>query len=299
MIISNIADLQPAKEAAIIINAETKYVTTLALLSALRHVRVPTLVIDCDSRDGSFTWFENLMKHYDFELMSASLRPHGETLDWILRGIPADRVLLVDSDVEVLNETMLTQMRAMLETNGELYGSGFLQPGHWLRRHYFTGLDLESGIGYYAERPWIPFALLNVRSVRHALSQGATFMHELVLNDFAKSRFLSRLMWHRFRLDLFRRHRLRFLDPLRGRFNGQRPSYISFDTGARLHQSLFETQHLKFGDVGADIVPWSVTHFSGVTRRMTNPKASDDASNSDAVHRIVVERLRTQYHMTI
>ncbi len=56
-----------------------KLVTTLALLSALRYAGMPVLIIDCRSEDGSWEHFIKLMEAYDFDLLSAPLKKHGET----------------------------------------------------------------------------------------------------------------------------------------------------------------------------------------------------------------------------
>src|SRR5690349_6456247 len=99
MLINDFNQLPPAAEAAVIINVSTKFVTTLALLSTLRYVQIPTIVLDCESRDGSYDWFKDLLRRHDFHLIPAELRPHGQTLDWVFKNIQAERVLLVDSDV--------------------------------------------------------------------------------------------------------------------------------------------------------------------------------------------------------
>ena len=99
MVISDLSGLPKTAETAVIINAGTKYVTRFALLSTLRHAQVPTIVLDCASRDVSFGWFEHLLADHEFYLMPAKLRLHGQTLDWIFTQIPSDQVLLVDSDV--------------------------------------------------------------------------------------------------------------------------------------------------------------------------------------------------------
>src|SRR5438093_3174207 len=71
MVISDLSGLPKTAETAVIINAGTKYVTTLALLSTLRHAQVPTIVLDCASQDGSFGWFEHLLADHEFYLMPA------------------------------------------------------------------------------------------------------------------------------------------------------------------------------------------------------------------------------------
>ena len=197
MVISDIAEVE-GPEVATIINAGTKYLATLALLSTLRYAQIPTIIIDCESKDGSFAWFRSLIRQYDFYLIQAQLKPHGETLDWIFKRVSADRVLLVDSDVEVLNNEMLSSMRTKLLHSPSVYGSGCLHTARWLTAHYCTDLAIAKGIGYYMERPWIPFTLLRVAPVRTALSEGRSFMHRLVLNDVPQMPLISRALWKRF-----------------------------------------------------------------------------------------------------
>lgn len=57
MLIQSLSDLAPEPERAIIINVNTKLVTTLALLSTIRHAGMPVLLIDCESTDGSLRHF--------------------------------------------------------------------------------------------------------------------------------------------------------------------------------------------------------------------------------------------------
>ena len=47
----------PLDAEAVIINCSTREQTTLALVSALRHARLPVTVIDCESTDGSYPFF--------------------------------------------------------------------------------------------------------------------------------------------------------------------------------------------------------------------------------------------------
>ena len=302
MFISDLSDLGlegPIPEIAVIINVGTKYVATLALLSTLRYAKIPTVLIDCESADGSLEWFRRLMDVHDFHLMSAPLRQHGETLDRIFKEVAADRVLLVDSDAEMLNDAMIVQMRAMLDSLPRSYGAGYLHPAHWLERHYFSDLPIASGIGYYMERPWIPFTLLRVETIRTALSRGRTFMHRLVRNDVAQSRLLSRVLWERFRFSYFRQHRLSWLDITRGDYNGEKPCYVSYDTGADIHEFLSRELKFQFGTVSADFVPWSVNHLSGITRAALNWNASDDAYKLSDAHPSITQRLRDLYRIDL
>jgi len=289
-----LSDLPRVPEIAVIINAGTKYVTTLALLSTLRYAQIPALVIDCESRDGSFDWFRALMAGHAFWFTQAKLKQHGETLDWIFNGVSAERILLVDSDVELLNAEMLSRMRAMLDSEPRLYGSGHVHKARWLERHYCTDFVLAPGIGYYMERPWIPFALFRTEPIRDALSNARSFMHRLVLNDVPQLPLVSRVLWKRFRWDYFRRHRLASLDLLRRNYDGGKPSYVSYDTGADIHEFLTQ-RGWKFDGVSEDDVPWSVRHFSGVTRSILSESPTADAFRANDAHPIVIERLRQEY----
>src|SRR5215471_9494308 len=132
-------------ELAIIINVETKYISTLALLGTLRHLKIPTMMIDCESQDGSFEWFQSLQQKYDFQLKQAARRPHGLALDSIFQTIEADSVLLIDSDMEIVTGEMFELMRVRLQEKN-VYGSGYFQPGNWLETHYGTDQPLSHGI---------------------------------------------------------------------------------------------------------------------------------------------------------
>ena len=281
-------------ERAVIINVGTKEVTTLALLSTLRLAEVPTVVIDCESRDGSFDWFRRLTSQEPFDLLSAPLAQHGRTLDWIFQEIPAERVLLVDSDVELLNPDILQQMRAEMERNPNAFGGGYLHPAEWLQYQYDTGLPVANGIGYYPARPWIPFTLLKVRAVQGALKEGLSFMHQLVLNDLPRAPFLGRILWHRFRFEYFRRRRLKWLDPFRISYDGHKPAYVHCDTGTNVYRHLVR-KGLEFCAVSNSAeIGWSVSHLGGVTRHAIHGAAHDAQSFSTATS-AAVERLERDY----
>jgi hypothetical protein len=282
-------------ELAIIINVETKYISTLALLGALRHLNIPTLMIDCESQDGSFEWFQSLQQKYDFQVTRAPRRPHGIALDWIFQNIDAGSVLLIDSDMEIMTGEMFQLMRVRLQEKN-VYGAGYFQQGGWLETHYGTDRPLSRGIGFYKSRPWIPFAMFRVEPVRMVLSAGESFTHVLLLNDVPRVPILSRLLWRRFRFDLFRRWRLGTLDPLRRSYEGHKPSYVFCDTGARVHAALSQ-KGLTFGDVGPAIPPWSIRHLQGVTRDLLQGP-STDACNAAEIEPAILKKLRTEYDLS-
>jgi hypothetical protein len=115
-------------------------------------------------------------------------------------------------------------------------------------------------------------------------------MHRLVLNDVPEYPFLSRALWERFRFRIFREHQLPLPSFLRADCEGERPSYVFYDTGADIHEYLSTKKKDTFASVSAESVPWSVTHFSGVTRRNLQ-----DGSSAHA--QIVSERLRHVYRL--
>jgi glycosyltransferase involved in cell wall biosynthesis len=290
-----VKDLPPVPELAVIINVQTKYFSTLALLSALRHLKIPTVIIDCESKDGSFDWFQSLQADHDFHLTRAPLRPHGAALDWIFQSTTAESILLVDSDMEILNGEMFEVMRTTLREKNA-YGAGYFQKGSWLEIHYGTEEKLAPGIGFYKSRPWIPFAMFRVEPVRRALASGASFKHALVLNDVPQLPVLSRLLFRRFRFPFFRRRRLSALNMFRRQYEAQKPAYVFFDTGAQIHDVL-SAKGMSFGDVGAAIPPWSVKHLEGVTRDLLQGHSSD-SRNAAAAGPAVLEKLKDDYGVT-
>ena len=157
MHLGSIDALPPAPEQAIIINVGTRLPTTLALLSALRHAGMPVLVVDCESKDGSVAALASLMARERFDLVSAPLRPHGRTLDGLFGAVQAEKILLVDSDLEILGPEILAFMRQFIDDH-RTFGCGFIDgPGVLVDEPGFLHR------AYYAERPWMPLAHLQGR----------------------------------------------------------------------------------------------------------------------------------------
>jgi glycosyltransferase involved in cell wall biosynthesis len=285
-----VRNLPPVSELAVIINVQTKYISTLALLGTIRHLKIPAVLIDCESQDGSFDWFQSLQASYSFHLIRAPLRPHGAALDAVFQSTTADRLVLIDSDMEILNGEMFQLMRAKLHEKN-VYGAGYFEPGSWLETHYGTEEPLSHGIGFYKSRPWIPFSMFRVEPIRAALAAGASFKHKLVLNDFPQLPGVANLLFRRFHFPFFRRRPLRALDLFRKEYEEQRPAYVFFDTGAQIHEVLSKNG-FSFGNVGQAIPPWSVSHLQGGTRHLLQGPSSDAHAASEDV---VLEKLRKDY----
>src|SRR5437763_625603 len=102
---------------AVIINCSTKWFTTLALASTLKNTGLPVLVIDCESQDQSENHFAALSheRKWPITWLRWPFRPHWQALDQILAETTADRVLLVDSDVELTDPHLFTTMQRALD----------------------------------------------------------------------------------------------------------------------------------------------------------------------------------------
>lgn len=268
MLISSLGELEPVEERAVLINCGTKLVSTLALLGVLERAGVPALMIDCESRDGSFEHFQRMMKKYPFDLMKAPLQIHGLTLDRLFRETRDRRLLLVDSDLEINDPWSLRFMRDYIEAPS-VFGAGFQNGPGWLTDH--DGTFLEGA--FYQERPWMPLVLLNVEPVREALERGLSFRDACILNDFPIQRVAKLFMDIRVRYpSLRKREAPRLLRFFRKAHYGQRPALVMCDTGALVYQYLKYERSYAFVSLPSMFQSRYVTHFGGVTRVSMDPK---------------------------
>lgn len=266
MLINKLEDLGRRNEQAIVINVGTKVVSTLALLSALKFARMPVLLIDCESEDGSYEHFSSLTRRFDFDLMRTPLRRHSETLDALFNEIGADKVLLVDSDVEILNSDIFALMRQFIDID-RVFGAGFVEGPNWMRNQ--TGFARHS---YFEERMWVPLTMLKVEPVRDALRQGQSFRERQVFNDFSPSRSVSRLMGSlRYRLPALAGRQLKWLDTFKESHHGLKPWLVWYDTGAELYRHLKYVADYQFVGLPAEFHTRFSRHFSGVTNNKLNP----------------------------
>ena len=156
MLLESITQLEKRPEQAIIINVGTKEVSTLALVSALRYAAMPILLIDCESDDGSFQHFNELQSQLNFDLLAAPLRRHSGALDWIFSEIRSEKVLLIDSDIEILNDDIFVFMRRFIDGEN-VFGCGLIEGPNWM-----SGQQGFMRHGLFEERMWIPLTMLKV-----------------------------------------------------------------------------------------------------------------------------------------
>jgi hypothetical protein len=293
MLIKTLAELGARDEQAVIINVGTKLVSTLALASALRYAQMPALVIDCESDDGSFEHFSALQNHLNFDLLAAPLRRHSAALDWIFREMPAQKILLVDSDVEILNAEIFTLMRQFIDEE-RVFGGGFIEGPNWMTDH--PGFARH---GYFEERMWIPLTMLKVDKVRAALAEGQSFGEQQVFNDFAPAPFVSRLMGSlRYRVPSLRERQFGWLDLFKESHRGLKPWLVWYDTGAALYRHLKYIADYQFVGLPAEFHPRFARHFSGVTNNKLNP-GHDLGTSIDEIHSYVRGKLRDEYGIEI
>ena len=277
---------------AIIINCSTKEQSALALVSTLRRAKLPVTLVDCESTDGSREFFHALQRRLAFRLVAMPLARHGTTLDRIFRTSDRERLLLVDSDAEILRDDLVPAMQAGLD--GGAYGSGFVHLGQWLGTNHLVG----GNVGYYAPRMWIPCVMLAVAPVRTALDAGASFRARVVCNEVPQLPPLARLLYWRFRVPGLRRLALESLEPLRRTHFGVRPHYVYYDTGASLHERLTVHDRLEYADLGEERWPLAVRHAHGVTRRRLK-WFMRNAADIEATRRDAVERIEKTYGVAV
>lgn len=289
MLIESVDELAFVPCRAIIINVNTKLVTTLALLSALRHAKVPVLLIECQSTDGSLAHFRALMEKYQFDMLTLPLRSHGVTLDWLFRHAKSEQLLLVDSDLEILNDDIVRFFYDHIEDKA-VFGCGFFNGPEWLEIPYFKqGGHTEM---LYHERPWMPLVLFKVAPVLMALEAGVSFDAQHVDNEFSRVPWLAR--W---RAKNSRLKKLLQAGPklLRRPFYGSFPRSIYYDTGAYIFEFLRYRKFLYFNGMSAVLHERYAHHYWGVTRMTLNSDDTHGGAGPAAIIADVRQRLSAHY----
>ena len=264
--IRDLSELPRAATQAVIINCGTKWVSSLALLSALRNTSAQLLLVDCESGDGSKAHFEQLSVRYGLQFfwLDWPLRPHPATLDRLFPRLTSETVLLIDSDVEIKTPEVFEAMRSALAHDRAAYGAGFLQGPAWLGMEH----GLPAFTGYYAERMWIPCVLFRTAAIKRMLDAGLSFMNRRPFFEIASCPRLSRVLGYRYRVRGLRRLRLPNMRngsrADRPTYDGRYPAFVEYDTGADLHHEL-RRRGQSFAALPVE--RWSeLHHYHGVTR---------------------------------
>lgn len=287
MLIDHLSDLVPVRQRAIIINHNTKKLTTLTLLSAIRYAKIPVLLIDCESTDGSFVLFNSLMQQYEFDLLRAPLLTHGKTLDHLFKLIRDEYVLLLDSDLEILDSRACEFVNNSI-IGKNVFGSGFLINHTIINEPHFKGKSLEGAL--YFERPFMPFVLFKTSHIKMALNAGISFQEEIWNNEF--SLLPKKVYWQAKKI---------FGSGFRKRFFNAYPPKVVYDTGARMYEYLALKKSRTFIGIPFNEHESYVTHYHGATRRVLNPDGNlvGDYVKSGKVEDIIEGRLRDVYGVDV
>lgn len=286
MVVQNLSDLSVVKRRAVIINYNTKHVTLLSLLSTLRYTAAPVLLIDCESTDGSYSFFESLLCKYPFDLIRAPLRKHGLTLDWLFSNIKDEEILLIDSDVEVLNNEIFSFLDKHI-LDDKIFGGGFLDG---------TGFLKQSNTLYF-ERPYMPFALFKVKYVLEALNAGRSFADVMVRNEYGQlSTKFTRVIRKIF--EIFHAKPPQFF---REKYFISYPEKVYYDTGAKIYEYLRFERFLFFLNLPETCHSKYMTHFWGVTRNIINSNENHvgDLVKNKKINEIIFDRLKCEYNEVV
>lgn len=263
-IYKHLQDIPFSHEKALIVNVHTLLSTTLALASASRYLQVPLVVIDCPWQ-GQSDWESlcRLQTKYDFDLVSCPLRTHGDTLDDAFLHLQTDWLYLVDSDVELLNDTGIQAMRAMRDHN--------LLPADQV---FGVGLQQVSGFGlppmervFHAERMWVPFCCLSAEKVRREIKCHTSFNIASQANYGRMGGGILRV--RRKLLKMGCRYLARWVDEVlnlfRYQYKKQHIDSTLYDTGALIYEQL-RKQGLHYLGLSFYSYPAFVVHYCGITR---------------------------------
>jgi len=278
--------LTEVEQRVVIINVRTELVSTLAVLSALRHAPgMRVLLVDCDQTPSGREHWDRLMERWDFDVVEQPLRPHGIALDHLVPQLRSELFLKLDSDAELRSTAVVDELLGRFR-HPSVFGAGWVEGGWWMTEKQ----NAAPRTAMYHERPWTQCVILRVPMVREALEHGVSFEARVIYNDIRWSRRLSALMATRFiddphapnagvlrRLpapwqERLRTSRLPALRWARGDFYGNRPNYVFADMGADVYHWCRNRRAMLFAGLPMKLVrDDEVFHYGGVTRLALSP----------------------------
>lgn len=289
MIINNLSDLNKVQERAVIVNVNTKLVTTLALLSTIRHAKVETLLIDSHSTDNSFDHFKGMMKSLKFDMISTELRNHGQILDWVFKNARSEKMLLVDSDLEILDPYIINFCRRYIDEYN-VFGCGFTNGPAWLTDDEYKNSNLFKAL--YIERMWIPLTFLRVDPIQMAINDGKSFVNIEINNDYTMFPFFSKLRkGNRLFFKLFKNGPSCLRNPI----HFIRPHLICYATGAQIYQYLKYEKFLFFVGLPESASEKYVHHYRGITRNTLDQTDTTGCLSLEKVSFNVRKRIIEEY----
>jgi hypothetical protein len=259
--IANLDELPQLSTLGIVIGIDTRIFTTLAVASAAQHLRIPLLIVDGYSNDGSFETLRELNLPTEAWLIRMERRTHGIFIDKLMRELKAARVLLIDSDLEVRDgnafAAMMQSLDTAAQTNRLAYGSGCSHGDHDMSNDGMAHV-------WFPRRPWIPFTLFDRARAVELIDTPSTFEAKRIGNEFPIQWIANQLL-KRGHFQFSKGWQWNALAPLRGVRRGTRAAFYIYDTGALVYEAA-EARHWPFAEIGWDTMNASVVHHEGATR---------------------------------
>lgn len=284
MLYKDISQIPYLEELAIVINVGTQYLSTLALLSIKKNTALPVLLIDCppNDTDGSFVYFKNLLNSIDFNLLQLPLKTHGSTLDYIFKNIKSERILLLDSDAEIVSKSMIDFLLLQSRKVG-YFGAGFK---HEFRKDIHPNAKSKNQDGLYCERMWLPCTILNVNHIKEAINNKISFNTDLQYSNFKSLEVIARKYYK------LKQMKFNFLPQLFGfKFLYFTPNWIFFDTGSRIYQYLKYEKQYDYCGITESSFPDFVNHEFGATRDVL----SIESNNREDFEESLIQRINEIY----
>lgn len=161
--INDISEIPQIDFAVVIINVDTKVSTTLALLSANRYMKNAKIVLaDCSKNADELEYFKKLNSLFDFYLLKLPLKVHGKTIDFFFKNLNAKKIMLLDSDAELLTDKFFGMEYL---DDDEVFGCGFFHEPHLMNNQTMRGGKFH----LYQERMYIPCVILDAEKTRKAI----------------------------------------------------------------------------------------------------------------------------------
>ena len=297
MIYKQISDIPYNSERAVIINVGTRFVTTLSLLSTLKRTEISVLVVDCpfNNRRDDFDYFVKMSELYKFDLIQLPLRNHGDTLDFLFLNLNTDFILLIDSDLELLDNKIVDLMCKFVK-HESVFGAGFRHGGFRIKK----GVDYEEiRDGYYEERMWIPFTLLNTSKVKEALKEGFSFNIRTYYNIIPSKQKLSRKLLYSKKIrkiPFLRDSEYSIFNGLKKEYHGEKPLIVLYDTGSDIYMYLRYQKNYYYAGIDAETTLEDdyVKHYNGITRKLMYDDPYNTGSMDKEYENIVI-RLKEEY----
>lgn len=258
-LIATLEEVPPRATVGLVIGIDTRLFTLLAVASAARHLQIPLLIVDGYSNDGSFEALQALDLPVESWLIRMERRIHGIFIDKIMRELPATRVLLIDSDLEVRDGNAFRAMSAALDQPGaaNTYGAGVSHGDHDMTNDGMPHV-------WFPRRPWIPFTLFDRARAVALLDAPSTFEAKRVGNEFPVQ-WIADLLLKRGHFAFSKSWQFKALEPLRKERRGARAAFYIYDTGALIYEAA-EAKGWPFAEIGWDAMNASVVHHEGATR---------------------------------